>query len=76
MQYHLYAVAVHRYLARRLPRYDYDRAFGGVFYLFIRGMASDRGAEAVYVDRPERALVEALSSLFEGARGGRGRRAR
>lgn len=76
LQYHLYTVAVHRYLARRLPRYDYDRAFGGVFYLFIRGMARDRGAEAVYVDRPERALIEALSSLFDGARGGRGRRAR
>lgn len=65
LQYHLYLVAVHRYLGLRLRGYDYDRHFGGVFYLFLRGMHPARGRETgVYADRPPRALVEALSALF------------
>ena len=39
LQYHLYSVALHRYLAARLPDYDFERHFGGVYYLFLRGMA-------------------------------------
>ena len=35
LQYHLYLVALHRYLAWRLPDYDYDRDVGGVYYLFL-----------------------------------------
>ena len=37
-QYLLYTVALHRYLSSRLPDYDYDRHFGGVYYLFVRGV--------------------------------------
>jgi exodeoxyribonuclease V beta subunit len=65
LQYHLYLVALHRYLGQRLRGYDYDRDFGGVFYLFLRGMHPERGAATgVFADRPRRALVEALSALF------------
>ncbi|MEM9597045.1 MAG: 3'-5' exonuclease, partial [Acidobacteriota bacterium] len=39
LQYHLYSVALHRFLALRQPDYDYDRHFGGVFYVFLRGVA-------------------------------------
>lgn len=68
LQYHLYVVAVHRYLEARLPGYDYDAHFGGVFYLFVRGMAKARGDNAgVFADRPARALVLALAGLFAGA---------
>ena len=38
LQYQLYSLALHRLLALRLPGYDFDRHFGGVFYLFLRGM--------------------------------------
>ncbi|MEP7122482.1 MAG: exodeoxyribonuclease V subunit beta [Byssovorax sp.] len=70
LQYHLYAVAVHRYLAARLPGYDYDRDFGGVFYLFVRGMAPGRGDNAgVFADRPSRELIFALAALFAGESG-------
>jgi exodeoxyribonuclease V beta subunit len=63
LQYHLYAVALHRYLASRLPRYDYERHFGGVYYAFIRAI---RGSERYgwYVDRPPRALVESLDAMM------------
>lgn len=56
----LYAVAVHRYGQRRQPGYDYARHFGGVYYLFLRGMRSRRGVAA---DR----TAEAPATLVSGA---------
>ncbi len=71
LQYLLYTVALHRYLGQRLAGYDYDRHFGAVFYIFLRGVdpVADPGA-GVFRDRPERALVEALDRfLAEGGAG-------
>ena len=65
LQSHLYSVAVHRYLQSRQPGYDYDTHFGGILYLFIKGMkpgaAPPRG---VYFEKPPQARLEALSALF------------
>jgi exodeoxyribonuclease V beta subunit len=70
LQYHLYALALHRYLGSRLRGYDYDAHFGGVYYLFLRGMSAARGPRSgVYFTRPERLAVEALDAAF-GAREG------
>ena len=69
LQYHLYVVALHRYLRHRLPGYDYERHFGGVRYLFLRGMrpeSADR--RGVFADRPPLALVERLEVLLCGER--------
>ena len=38
LQYQIYALALHRFLRSRLPDYDYHAHFGGVYYLFLRGM--------------------------------------
>jgi exodeoxyribonuclease V beta subunit len=38
LQYLLYCVALHRYLRTRIADYAYDRHFGGVLYLFVRGV--------------------------------------
>ena len=70
LQYHLYTVALHRYLACRLPGYDYERDFGGVFYLFFRGMHPDSGPEfGVYADLPPLARIEQLSGIFQSLAG-------
>ena len=66
LQYLLYTLALHRYLRHRLPDYDYDRHFGAVFYLFLRGMDPDTGARrGVYRDRPDKALIEALDAYLD-----------
>lgn len=41
LQHLLYSVALHRHLGRSLPGYDYERHFGGVLYLFVRGVRPD-----------------------------------
>lgn len=71
LQYHLYALALHRYLAQRIGEYAYDARFGGVFYLFLRGMSPARGRRTgVLFARPSEAAIRALDALF-GDRGGR-----
>jgi exodeoxyribonuclease V beta subunit len=69
LQYHLYALALHRQLALRVRGYDYAQHFGGVYYLFLRGMAPRHPAHnGVFFARPERALLDALDALLkEGA---------
>jgi len=68
LQYHLYVVALHRYLSARLPDYDYDRDFGGVYYLFLRGMSpAHLPGCGVFHDRPSPELVEALSAALAGS---------
>jgi exodeoxyribonuclease V beta subunit len=67
LQAHLYAVAVHRYLRRRVRDYTYERDFGGTYYLFVRGMAPERGSETgVAFERPSAAVIEALDGLLSG----------
>jgi exodeoxyribonuclease V beta subunit len=69
LQYLIYSVALHRYLGLRLPDYDYERHFGAVYYLFLRGMDPHLGsAYGVYRDRPSRALVAALDTYFATGR--------
>jgi exodeoxyribonuclease V beta subunit len=67
LQYHLYIVALHRYLQQRLPKYDYDTHVGGAAYLFLRGMHPDAPGCGVFTDKPQRALIERLSALFTEA---------
>jgi exodeoxyribonuclease V beta subunit len=67
LQYHLYAVALHRHLRHRLVGYDPERHLGGVYYLFLRGMSPDHEpGTGVYFDRPRVALIEDLSAVLDG----------
>jgi exodeoxyribonuclease V beta subunit len=61
LQYHLYAVALHQYLSTRLPGYRYERDFGGVYYLFLRGIDPEMGAEyGVFRAKPSESLIGEL----------------
>jgi exodeoxyribonuclease V beta subunit len=72
LQYLIYTVALHRYLGQRVADYDYATHFGGVFYLFVRGMNPARGADCgVFRDRPSPSLVAALDRYLAVGDGGR-----
>lgn len=62
----LYALALHRWLRFRLGEaYDYDTHFGGIRYLFCRGLdAADAASPGVYAWQPPRELIERLDALF------------
>lgn len=65
LQYTLYTVALDRYLAFRLPGYGYDTHFGGVFYLFLRGIDPERGSGyGIFRDRPPAAWIGKLAGAL------------
>ena len=65
LQYHIYALALDRYLRSCLPDYDYAKHFGGVFYLFIRGMDAPSGpSTGVFYDCPARELMQRLEQTL------------
>jgi exodeoxyribonuclease V beta subunit len=68
LQYLIYTVALDRYLSLRVPEYDYERHFGGAFYLFVRGIDAARGADfGIYHGKPSAEWVrEACTTLVAG----------
>jgi exodeoxyribonuclease V beta subunit len=65
-QYQLYTAALDRYLRLRLPDYRYEQHFGGVYYLFLRGIDPARPGFGIYRDRLEEAFVRRLNDLLTG----------
>lgn len=66
LQYQLYTLALHRYLRHRLTNYDYQRDFGGVIYLFLRGVDKQYPGNGIFSCRPELGLIEGMDRLFSG----------
>lgn len=61
LQAHLYAVALNQYLCARLPAYAYASGFGGVYYVFVRGVDPAAGPDyGIYRETPSVELMRAL----------------
>ncbi|MGI2892809.1 exodeoxyribonuclease V subunit beta [Vibrio alginolyticus] len=65
LQYQIYALALHRFLSSRLANYQYDHHFGGVYYLFLRGMdgQSDHG---IFAAKPTLDFLQEMDRLVDG----------
>jgi len=62
LQYYIYTVALDKYLKLRQPGYHYERDFGGVLYIFLRGIDPQKGHEfGVYCDTPPAEFIAELS---------------
>jgi exodeoxyribonuclease V beta subunit len=46
-----------------VKNFDYERDFGGVIYLFVRGVRADQDT-GVFFTKPSLALVEAIEGLM------------
>jgi exodeoxyribonuclease V beta subunit len=65
LQYLVYAVALDRHLATRIEGYDYERHFGGIYYLFLRGLARAHPPGCgIFFDRPPADLIQRISALI------------
>ncbi len=63
LQAALYALALHKWLASRLQHYDFEQHFGGIYYLFLRGMNAN-GREGIHFWRPTVSLLTELNALL------------
>ncbi len=63
LQYHLYTLAADLFLEKRLPGYDYQTHFGGVFYIFFRGIDPKDPTRGIFRDRPTTETVKDLRKL-------------
>lgn len=62
-----YSLALYRFLKTSLPNFSYENDFGGVMYLYLRGMNSfDARSSGQFYVKPSEALIERLDKLFNG----------
>ena len=67
LQYTIYTLALDQYLRLRLPGYRYEKHFGGVYYIFLRGVDAKMGSDfGIYRDLPSPELIGALREGLMG----------
>lgn len=64
LQYQLYSLALHRYLQHRVVNYEYQRHFGGIIYLFLRGVDSLHLGNGIFTCRPRQELIKGMDVIF------------
>jgi len=65
LQYCLYTLAFKRYMQARWPDFRFETDFGGVIYVFIRGIDAAKGPRyGIYFERPGAQLIDALDRLL------------
>jgi exodeoxyribonuclease V beta subunit len=64
LQARFYALALHRHLQCHLAGYDFERHFGGVAYLFVRGFPK----QGLWFERPSLKAIEHLGAPFQSTR--------
>ena len=78
LQYLIYSLALHRYLAAQMPNYQVEQHFGGVYYLYLRGMNNNKANvdltaeqtdnstnQGVYFQTIPTQLLQQLDALFD-----------
>ncbi|ANZ22647.1 exodeoxyribonuclease V subunit beta [Buchnera aphidicola (Diuraphis noxia)] len=63
LQYQIYTIAINKYLETRIKNYDYKNHFGGVFYIFLRGINNQKN-NGVFYTLPNYSLVKNLTDLI------------
>ena len=64
LQLYIYTIALCRFLRRFNQEFKYEKDFGGVLYLFVRGMDPKQQGSGVYHYLPEQSLIEKLDRCF------------
>ncbi len=72
LQYAIYSLATYRFLKSRVPNFDFERDFGGVLYLFIRGLPDNYNKQeppqevtgCFYQKIPGNEFIQGLDRIF------------
>ncbi|UPT14788.1 exodeoxyribonuclease V subunit beta [Buchnera aphidicola] len=64
LQYQIYTVALHQYLKKKVKKYKYENNFGGIFYIFLRGINKVKENNSIFYVIPDYLLIKKLIDLF------------
>lgn len=68
LQYMIYTIAVVRWLRHRIKDFSYEKHFGGIIYLFLRGIRKGESS-GIYVNRPKEEDILNLDKAFHSSQG-------
>lgn len=63
LQYLIYTLATKKYLESRLPSFNYQTQFGGVIYLFVRGLRTGQQT-GVFIAQPSAKKIQLLDEIL------------
>ncbi len=64
LQYHIYLLAFLRFIRLKKPTFNYETEFGGVIYLFLRGVNTDEPGSGVYFNKPDAEVLHKIDQLM------------
>ncbi|CAL4323868.1 RecBCD enzyme subunit RecB [Buchnera aphidicola (Thelaxes suberi)] len=64
IQYHIYSIALHRYLKQKINNYSIKKNFGGIFYLFLRAMHPNNKNPGIFFIPPNKKLINNLNIIL------------
>jgi len=71
LQYLIYCLALHRYLRNAIPNYHPNTHFGGVYYMYLRGMQPEnQQGEGVFFTSISAHMLSQLDKVFESGENG------
>lgn len=65
LQYMIYTVAAVRWLKSRIMNFDYENQFGGVIYVFLRGVREGMDT-GIYTIKPDKTTIKGLDEALSG----------
>jgi exodeoxyribonuclease V beta subunit len=63
LQYLIYTLAVKKYLESRLPHFDYATQFGGIIYVFVRGVRTS-SEHGIFTHKPSLEKILTLEKII------------
>lgn len=66
LQYMLYLAAFDKYMRTVDKEYSYEKSFGGIRYVFMRGVQNGSDKTGIFSDRPDISELKRIQKLFEG----------
>ncbi len=66
LQYYIYLVAFLRFMKSTYPDFKYEKNFGGIIYLFVRGIDAAVPSSGVYFAKPEFNIIKNIDRIMDG----------
>ncbi len=68
IQYYFYSLALHNYLKLSVKKYDFNIHFGGIYYIFLRGLFLDcknNSFTGIFYTKPSYLLINKLNKFLK-----------